>query len=67
MIIDQKIKCPFSAYLDNETDDKLRDFVSARQVDTKEVKKVAERKIKELIDIIAVCMNLEKDFKEAQK
>lgn len=39
MIIDQKIKCPFSDYLDNETDDKLSEFVSARQIDTKEVKK----------------------------
>ncbi len=59
MIIDQKIKCPFSDYLDNETDDKLRDFVSARQVDTKEVKKVAERKIKELCGVIAMCGKLE--------
>lgn len=59
MIIDQKIKSPFSDYLDNETDDKLSEFVSARQIDTKEVVKVAKQKMKELIDVIAMCERLE--------
>lgn len=60
MIIDQKIKSPFSDYLDNETDEKLASFVSARQIDTKEVVKVAKQKMKELIDVIAMCERLEK-------
>lgn len=60
MIIDQKIKCPFSDYLDNKTDEKLSEFASARQIDTKEVKKVAKQKMKELIDVIAMCERFEK-------
>lgn len=59
MIIDQTKASPFFDYIDNETDDKLRRFIEARYIDTEEVMKVAKQKMKELIDVIAICEELE--------
>lgn len=59
MILDQSKKSPFFDLIDNEIDDRLCYFTSTCEVDTNEVKKVANEKIIQLQKVIKICEDLE--------
>lgn len=59
MTVDQRKGSPFFELLDNETDTELALFTSARQADTKDVRKAAVKKIIELLKVLTICDELE--------